>query len=52
MDDYEDDYNPDECLHGVYYKDYCEDCCKADALYEKAQEQADWNHFHPVEDTE
>lgn len=49
MSDYEEgDYNPDECLHGVYYQDYCEDCYKADALYEKALEQADWNHWHPV----
>jgi len=52
MDDYEEDYNPDECVHGVYYKDYCEDCCKADNLYERAQEQKDWNHWHPAEDTE
>lgn len=46
MDDYEDDYNPDECQHGVYYEDYCEDCHKADMIYEKAQEKADFDYWH------
>lgn len=48
MDDFDDDYNLDECLHGVYYRDYCEACNKADRLCEKALEQADWNDGHPV----
>jgi hypothetical protein len=48
MDDYEDDcYNPDECQHGVYYKEYCEDCEKADKVYEKVQEQKDFDYWHP-----
>lgn len=56
MDDYDEnfveDHNPEECLHGVYWMDYCEDCIRVDTLYEKAQEQSDWNHWHPIEDTE
>jgi hypothetical protein len=52
MDDYEDDYNPDECIHGVYYKDYCEKCNHADGLYQQHTAQQDWNHWHPAEDTE
>ena len=48
MEDFEDDYNPDECRHGVYWKDYCEDCHKDDAKYEKSVEQKDFDYWHPT----
>ena len=48
MEDFEDDYNPDECQHGVYWKDYCEDCYKDDAKHDKSVGQKDFDYWHPT----
>lgn len=40
------------CKHDIEYSE-CHECsAEAMAQWERSQEQAEWNHFHPVGDTE
>ena len=49
MNDYEDDYDPDYCIHGAYYKEYCEKCDRIDAEWQKHKDREDFNYWHPEE---